>query len=543
MKNRYRTDEQLSSELVGLRQRVTEVEPLRIGCQKAEEARKQSEERFRLLFNSSNDAMFIFPLKDEGIPGNFTEVNRMACQKLGFTEEELLEKSPADIAASQGRDMIPCLLRKLTAEKHIHYEDVQVAKDGTPIPVENSSHLFQLKGQPVVLSITRDITERMQAGAERKDLEQKAQAAGRLATIGELASGIAHEINNPLTGVIGFSQLLMQKDDIPEDIRKYLEIINDNSQRVADIVRRLLTFAHPEKPQREYVNINDIVNDSLAVRSYEMAVSNIEIITELDPDLPGTMADSGQLHQVFLNIIINAEKSMKMTYGRHNLWVSTKKLADTIRISFEDDGVGIARENLEMIFSPFFTTGDIGEGTGLGLSICLGIVSQHNGRIYARGEPGKGATFIVELPVITDTESKPERKVPAPQLRKAVKARILVIDDEPVVRQFLEQALLNEGYEVETAADTTRALALLNAKRYSLVLLDIKMPGMNGIELYKHINEIAHSLARRVIVITGDVMGEETRQFLSETKVPYITKPFDAEEFRKKISLFLTQRT
>lgn len=542
MKNGYRAKEHLSSELAELRQRVMEVEPLQVERQKAEEARKQSEERFRLLFNSSNDAMFIFPLMDEGAPGNFIQVNRMACQKLGFTREELLKKSPVDIAGPQGRDIIHQMLKKLLEEKYTNYETVQVAKDSTIIPVENSSHLFRLRGRPAVLSITHDITERLQAGAEKKELEQKAQAARRLATIGELASGIAHEINNPLTGVIGFSQLLMQKDNIPDDIRKHLEIINDNSQRVADIVRRLLTFAHPEKPQREYVSISDIVSDSLAVRAYEMEVSNIKIITELDPDLPDTMADSGQLHQVFLNIIINAEKSMKMTYGKHNLWVRTEKVVNAIRISFKDDGIGIAKENLDKIFDPFFTTGDIGEGTGLGLSICLGIVSQHNGRIYAVSEPDKGVTFIVELPIVTKMESKPVRKAPVSQPKKSVQARILVVDDEPVVRQFLKQALISEGYDVEMVADTTKALALLNQKRYSLVLLDIKMPGMNGIELYKHISDIAHSLARRVIIITGDVMGEETREFLSQTKVPYITKPFDAEELKKKINYSLTQR-
>ena len=139
-------------------------------------------------------------------------------------------------------------------------------------------------------------------------------------------------------------------------------------------------------------------------------------------------------------------------------------------------------------------------------------------------------------------ESKPVRKAPVSQPKKSVQARILVVDDEPVVRQFLKQALISEGYDVEMVADTTKALALLNQKRYSLVLLDIKMPGMNGIELYKHISDIAHSLARRVIIITGDVMGEETREFLSQTKVPYITKPFDAEELKKKINYSLTQR-
>jgi len=226
------------------------------------------------------------------------------------------------------------------------------------------------------------------AEAERIELGRKAELASRLAAVGEMASGIAHEINNPLTSVIGFAQLLMRKDT-PEDIRQDVTIIADGAQRVASIVKRLLTFARQRKPERKYININEIIEATLDLRAYEMETNNIEGSTQLAPDLPWTMADTSQLQQVFLNIIINAETEMKLAHGRGNLLVKTETIDNTIRISFNDDGQGIAKENLERIFEPFFTSREVGQGTGLGLSVCHGIITEHGGKIYAKSKLGK----------------------------------------------------------------------------------------------------------------------------------------------------------
>jgi len=263
----------------------------------------------------------------------------------------------------------------------------------------------------LLMRTIRYAIERKRMEIEKKGLEQKAQMVSRLAMVGRLASGVAHEINNPLTGVIGCAQLLMRKD-IPDDIKEDLKIINDGAQRVASIVSRLLAFARWHKPRREYVNINEIIEATLELRAYEMETGNIKVTTQLDSDLPRTMADGGQLQQVFLNVILNAETEMKLAHGRGNLLIKTETIDNTIRISFNDDGPGIAKENLERIFDPFFTTREVGEGTGLGLSICHGILTEHGGRIYAQSKSGKGATFIVELPLVTEPE-QPEPAKPA----------------------------------------------------------------------------------------------------------------------------------
>ncbi|MDD5511818.1 MAG: PAS domain S-box protein, partial [Dehalococcoidales bacterium] len=253
-----------------------------------------------------------------------------------------------------------------------------------------------------------DITEQKKTEAEKREMERKAQVASRLASVGEMASGIAHEINNPLTSVIGFSELLMEKD-LPEDLRKDVEIIHSGAKRAADIVKRLLIFARQHKPERTYTGINKIIESTLALRKYALETSNIEVITLLDAELPWTVADAGQLQQVFLNIIVNAETAMKKAHGRGRLVIRTERAGDRIRISFADDGPGIAKENLERIFDPFFTTREVGEGTGLGLSLAHGIVAEHNGALYAESEEGKGATFFVELPIVAEDEEKIER--------------------------------------------------------------------------------------------------------------------------------------
>jgi signal transduction histidine kinase len=257
---------------------------------------------------------------------------------------------------------------------------------------ESVSPIFDDHGHPIAtVHVTKDITE-------RKHMEQQLLMTERLATIGELVSGIAHELNNPLTGVIGFSELLMDRE-VPDDVKQDLTLISSEAQRAARIVKNLLTFARKHAPVKQPGQINNIVEDVLRLRAYEQKVNNIEVVRNYDQDLPEIMTDYFQIQQVFLNIIINAEYFMIESHHRGTLTVTTERYDGVVRTSFADDGPGIAPENLTRLFNPFFTTKDVGKGTGLGLSICHGIVTEHGGRIYARSEAGRGATFIVELPL------------------------------------------------------------------------------------------------------------------------------------------------
>jgi len=252
----------------------------------------------------------------------------------------------------------------------------------------------QLVGWLVIL---RDITERL-------NMQKNLMITDRLASIGELASGVAHEINNPLTSIVGFSEMML-KQDLPVGIKHNLEIVNSEAQRAARIVKNLLTFASRRAMTKQPVNINTVLEKTLELRAYEQKVANIEVETLFDANLPEIMGDFFQLQEVFINIIINAEYFMQEAHHRGLLIIQTSKQGDAVRVSLADDGPGITPENITHIFDPFFTTKPVGKGTGLGLSICHGIVLEHGGNISVKSEPGKGATFIVELPVSSLSEN------------------------------------------------------------------------------------------------------------------------------------------
>jgi len=229
-------------------------------------------------------------------------------------------------------------------------------------------------------------------------MEEQLIVTDRLASVGELASGIAHEMNNPLTTVVGFSQLLLKRD-LPDDVRERLELVNQEAKRCATVAKNLLTFARKHDAEKHPTNINDVIQNVLELRAYEQRVHNIGINAKLAPNLPEIQADGFQLQQVFINIVINAEHFMYEAHGKGTLTVITERIEDTVRASFADDGPGIDREALGHIFDPFFTTKEVGKGTGLGLSISHGIIAEHGGKLYAESELGKGATFIIELPI------------------------------------------------------------------------------------------------------------------------------------------------
>jgi signal transduction histidine kinase len=260
---------------------------------------------------------------------------------------------------------------------------------------ESTSPIFNDKGEITgSVNVTRDVTK-------QKWMEEQLILTDRLASIGELSSGIAHELNNPLTSVIGFSQLLME-GDVPANIKEDLGIVYSEAQRAAVIVKNLLTFARKHAPVKQLSQVNTVIEDVLRLRAYEQKVNNIEVETRLAPGLPEIMIDHFQMQQVFLNIMVNGEFAMLEAHHRGKMVITTERLDGLIRITFTDDGSGISEENLKHIFDPFFTTKEVGKGTGLGLSICHGIVMEHGGKIYASSENGMGASFIVELPLINE---------------------------------------------------------------------------------------------------------------------------------------------
>ena len=352
----------------------------------AEERLEQAAQEWRITFDSITDIISIHD-KDNRI----VRMNKAYADLLKTTPQELVGKFCHEVMHG-------------TKDPPANCPHLRTIKSGKPAALElynpnfeayfheSTSPLFNEKGEVSgTVIVARDVTQ-------QKRMEEQLILTDRLASIGELSSGIAHELNNPLTSVIGFSQLLIQ-GNVPDNIKEDLGIIYSEAQRAAVIVKNLLTFARKHAPVTQLSQINIVIEDVLRLRAYEQKVNNIEVEKHLAVNLPEIMMDPFQIQQVFLNIIVNAEFAMLEAHQRGKLVITTEKSDGMVKITFTDDGPGITEANLKRIFNPFFTTKEVGKGTGLGLSICHGIVTEHGGKIYVRSAAGQGATFTVELPL------------------------------------------------------------------------------------------------------------------------------------------------
>jgi len=361
--------------------------------------------------------------------------------------------------------------------------------------------------------------------------------AEKMSAVGLLVSGVAHELNNPLAGVVGYSQLLL-KEDAGEKVRRGLEKINKEAERCKKIVQNLQTFARKHTPQKEYIGINGILESTLELRSYQLRVDDITVELDLEPDLPKTMADFHQLQQVFVNIMVNAHQAMVERGRGGRLRIRSRAVDGFLRIEIRDSGPGISEENLSKIFDPFFTTKEIGQGTGLGLSICYGIIQEHHGRIQVRNAAEGGAVFTIEIPVTGAADGTPAIDLPAVGERVVVTAsvrNILVVDDEATIIDILYQVLRSDGHRVDTALNGKAALKKLEKEHYDLIISDLKMPGMSGIELYEKIRSFDEPLAQKIIFATGDVVSDETKTFLERSGNFYLQKPFELDAIRSAV--------
>jgi len=365
----------------------------------------------------------------------------------------------------------------------------------------------------------------------------------KLSGIGEFIAGVAHELNNPLTSVMGFSELLQNAEAKPKE-KHYLELIHKSALRCQKIVQALLGFARRSAPERKVVCLNALVEAAVEILHYQLRTSNVEAVVDLDPALPQAMVDPHQIQQVFVNLINNARQAIEAHQPKGVIKISTSRRGDTVRVIIQDNGPGIPEGNLSKIFDPFFTTKEVGKGTGLGLSLVYGIIKEHGGTITPRSRPGEGATFIIELPV-TDQPVEAVEATPAPDVYltnggEGAGKRVLVIDDEEPILQMVREALTPHGYEVDIASDGATALQRMTEKKYDVALCDWKMPGLNGEQVYERARAVNPALSARMIFITGDIINERTRKFLEQQNKICLPKPFTITEFRAAIKKVLT---
>jgi PAS domain S-box-containing protein len=486
--------------------------------------RRRTERLLEDIFTTSTIGMYI--VQDRKLQ----LVNPQFQKLTGYSQAKLVGIDPLDIVLPQDRDMVKKNAVNMLKGQHSSvYEFRYVTKSGQVRWATESVVSIVYQGKQAALGSFIDTTE-------SKKMEEQWLMTSKLASIGELAAGVAHEINNPLTGVMGYAQLLMDKQAVSQDVKDDLQKIYEESQRAVKIVQNLLRFARRYKPEKEHADINDLLERTLELEGYKLRTSNISLTINLVPELPLILADSNQLQQVILNLITNAEQAMVRTKRKGKITVTTEKVKDYVRIAITDNGPGISPEHITRIFDPFFTTKEVGSGTGLGLSVSHGIITEHGGRIYAESESGKGATFIIELPVAVEGQQsavekeKKAAKAKSHRPRQKATGNILIVEDEPSIRSILTRPLSNTGHQAQAVSNGKTALRKLAENVYDLLIVDLKMSGLSGRELYEIMKKSHPNMAKRVVFITGDTVTPETHNFLVSTGRQYLSKPFNPRE-------------
>jgi PAS domain S-box-containing protein len=515
-------------QIVGVVQDITE-------RKKAEETLRESEEKYRQLFENSSDAVMIFDEQTR----RFEDANRATLDLYGYTREEFLKLQVIDLSAEPERT-------KTAVDKIANGKTGSIVvpirkhkkKDGTVFFSEISAGTFYSKGRKKIIGEVRNITERMKAEEERETLQAQLVQSEKMAGIGTLTSGIAHEFNNLLQIMSGHAEFA-QRTKKPEDMEEALDIVGNTSDRVSKIIKDLLTFSRRDALEIELSSIPELIDFVLSMTEEQLNKNNIKVVREYGR-VPKIEVNQGEMQQVFLNMVTNARDAMLPKGGK--LQIRIKKVKENVEISFTDTGIGIEEENLGRVFEPFYTTkgavgGDIRtQGIGLGLSVSYGIVLRHGGTIEVESEAGKETTFTIRLPAKVEKAEKrivkEKRKVKA---KKTKPRSVLVVDDEEEICKMFMKWLSTEGHNVKSALTGKKALDLVKKESFDIVFLDIVMPGIPAIDALVAIKEL--SPKTKIFMITGKLVDKELWKELKEKGASgYLQKPFKIEDIKNCIA-------
>ncbi len=525
---------------------------------RAEEALRRSEASFRTMIELLPDGVVVHR------GGRILYVNPEGVRRLGYTaSEELVGRAVADITHPDDRAEVASRLARIaaTGEPLELREDRFLKRDGSTVTAEVVALQMTFDGAPAIVALSRDVTE-------QKQLQAQLAQADRLASMGLIAAGVAHEINNPLTyTLLNLERIVRELPDIRGALvrvqseltaalgepaaaaileRAGVEVATeqariladraseaaDGARRVAKIAGDLKVFARADSDERAPVSVNALMNKAIDIAANELRFR--ATIRRSYGDVPRVMANAGRLTQVFLNLVVNAAHAIEEGAPRENtVEITTRRHEGEVWIEVADTGRGIPREHLARLFEPFFTTKAAGLGSGLGLSICANIVRAHGGRIEVASDPGRGSRFTVRLPesdTIDTTEDAvplPDSIPPPPAIAPARRARILVVDDERPMRTTLA-ALLSDRYDVVTADSGAAAIDVLKKDpAFDAVLCDLMMPEVSGVDVYAWIQSDAPALAQKVVFMTGGAFTSRARELLDSVPNRRLEKPFE----------------
>ncbi len=410
--------------------------------------------------------------------------------------------------------------------------------DRTILPSFAAQAAVAMRNARLFADNTRLYEEAQQRLRELQDTQAQLLQAGKLSAVGQLVSGVAHELNNPLSVVIGYGQLLLSRG-VPEEAKRPIEAIVAQGARMAKIIQSLLLFSRQRKPERRPIDLGEVIPQILSLRETQLTVAGIRVETEFGEGVPRAEGDAHQLQQVVLNLILNAEQAIlgsgvggRRTGDHIRITTCARRVGEDPRVILQvaDNGPGIPAAVLPRVFEPFFTTKKVGEGAGLGLSVSYGIVEQHGGRLSVESEPGR-TVFTLELPAATGSDPA-EAATAAPTVASVGATalgrgrRILVVDDEPAIVELVTSVLQDQGWRVDVASGGRAALERLQETRYDLVLSDVRMPEGDGADFYRAAVAQQKELARRFVFMTGDTANEEAWRVLDSIRAPVLSKPF-----------------
>ncbi len=509
---------------------------------RAEEALQQSEEKYRMLIDNIQDGVFI--IQD----ATMQFANEALARMVGYKVKEIIGMDFSRLVAPEHREFVGGHLRGMQAGERAawEYEFLMLKKDHkTKVIVNMNVGTITYQGRAACIGTLKDITQREHAEEEKRHLQEQLAHAQKIEALGTLAGGIAHEFNNINAAIIGYVDLSLQSENVPDRIRRNLGIVRGSAVRGADLTRSLLTFSTRDVVRKTPVDLREVVAEVLRVTQNEFTSEGIDLTAQHTARVPQVMGDAGMLASVVMNLVVNARHAMLASKVK-KLTIRTGVEKGRPFIMVEDTGCGIAKKNLPRVFDPFFTTkgslvgGGVydgkAQGTGLGLSVCHSIIERHGGQIKVKSQVGRGATFTVYFPA--SSKRKTTRRV----AEKAKKSpfRVMVVDDEDPITELLVEISGQAGYEADGFTNPTEALEALRHERYSLAFIDLQMPEMAGEAFMEAIDGFPLDERPLKVVVTGR-LDHSGRNFVPPNVFAALPKPFTTDQVLHAIQRGVSQ--